>query len=46
MAQSEFCSVGRAVQILYDSLHWVAVAGADDDVLAGATGQLAASEPR
>jgi len=37
MAQSEFCSVGRAVQILYDSLHWVAVAGADDDVLAGAT---------
>ena len=33
LAQSEFCSVGRAVQIVYNSSHWVAVAGADDDVL-------------
>jgi len=33
MAQPEFCSVARAVQILYGSSHWLAVAGADDDVL-------------
>ena len=32
LAQSEFCSVGRAVQIVYNSSHWVAATGADDDV--------------
>jgi len=33
MAQSEFCPVGQAVQILYDRSHWVAVASDDQDVL-------------
>jgi len=33
MAQSEFCPVWQAVQILYDRSHWVAVASDDQDVL-------------
>ena len=32
MAQSKFCPVGQAVQILYDRSHWVAVATNDQDV--------------